>query len=218
MTVKVQLALDTLDEKHALKLAQEASPWVDILEAGTPLIKCVGIGVVSKLKETCPGKIVLADLKSTDIGAREAEMAFNAGADIVTTQGITTLATISAVQKEAEKWQRRAQVDMTGVVDPVARAKEVMDLGISLVLYQRSIDEEISQRVSWDEKTFQVVSSLCDLGLDVVVSGGVNLEIIPLFSNMPLFGIVVGRGITSQPDPAAAAAEIRELVNEIWID
>jgi 3-hexulose-6-phosphate synthase len=47
---KIQLALDTLDGDHALELAALAAPYVDIIEAGTPLIKSVGIGIVAKLQ------------------------------------------------------------------------------------------------------------------------------------------------------------------------
>jgi 3-hexulose-6-phosphate synthase len=101
---KIQLAIDKLDWDDALRLAALAAPYVDILEAGTPLIKSVGIRIVSELKAAHPDKLVLADLKSSDVGAYEANMAFKAGADIVTTQGITTLATIAEVQREADKW------------------------------------------------------------------------------------------------------------------
>ena len=36
--VKLQLAMDTLDGDEALRLAASIAPYVDILEAGTPLI------------------------------------------------------------------------------------------------------------------------------------------------------------------------------------
>jgi len=216
MTVKLQLALDTLDGDEAIKLAKLSAPYVDILEAGTPLIKSVGIQIVSKLKGAYPEKIVLADLKSSDVGAYEAEMAFNAGADIVTTQGITTLATIKEVQQEADKWGRRAEVDMTGVADPVTRAKEVGEFGVSLVLYHRSIDEEVTSGAAWDGKACRTVEQLCDLGLDVAVAGGVNADVIPLLCNAPLYGIVVGRGITAHADPGAAAQLIRQVITSTW--
>jgi 3-hexulose-6-phosphate synthase len=212
----VQIALDTLEYDHALSLASQAAPYIDILEAGTPLIKSVGIRIVTALKETYPEKIVLADLKSSDVGAYEAGMAFKAGADIITTQGITTLATITDVQREADKWERRAEVDMTGVADPLARSKEVKENGIDLVLYHRSIDEEISIGAAWDKKACQIVKSMCELDLDVSVAGGINLEILPLLAEMPIHGIVVGRGITAQTNPAKAAQEIREAVERIW--
>jgi 3-hexulose-6-phosphate synthase len=56
--VKLQLAMDTLDAGEALRLAECAAPFVDILEAGTPLIKSVGIDIVRKLKSIHPEKLV----------------------------------------------------------------------------------------------------------------------------------------------------------------
>lgn len=214
--IKLQLALDTLNGEEALELACLAAPYVNILEAGTPLIKSVGIGIVTRLKAAHPDKIVLADLKSSDVGAYEAEMAFRAGADIVTTQGITTLATIREVQREADKWKRRAEVDMTGVKDPVARAKEAREVGVSLVLYHRSIDEETTQGALWDERAVQVVADMCSLGLDVAIAGGVNQDVLPLLRGVPIYGIVVGRGITAQTDPARSASQIANCIREIW--
>lgn len=216
--VKLQLALDTLDGDEALKLASIAAPFVNILEAGTPLIKSVGISIVTRLKAAHPDKLILADLKSSDVGAYEAEMAFKAGADIVTTQGITTLATIREVQREADKWKRRAEVDMTGVDDPTARTKQVLELGVGLVLYHRSIDEETTQGALWDEKAVNTVRVMCALGLDVAIAGGINYDTLPLLSGIPIYGVVIGRGITAQPNPAEAAKKIAEHIRKIWPD
>lgn len=214
--VKLQLAMDTLDGEEALRLASTTAPFVDIIEAGTPLIKSVGIDIVRKLKSAHPYKLILADLKSSDVGAYEANMAFTAGADIVTTQGITTYATISEVQREADKWKRRAEVDMTGVKDPVTRAKEVQAAGVSLVLYHRSIDEELTEGAVWDERAVNTIRAMCALGLDVAVAGGIHYDTLPLLNGVPIYGVVVGRGITSQNDPAQAARKIAERIRDIW--
>ena len=214
--VNLQLAMDTLDGDEALRLTECTAPFVDILEAGTPLIKSVGIGIVRKLKSFHPEKLVLADLKSSDVGAYEANMAFTAGADIATTQGITTFATICEVQREADKWKRRAEVDMTGVKDPVARAKEVREAGVSLVLYHRSIDEEITEGALWDEKAVNTVREMCKLGLDVAIAGGIHYDILPLLRDVPIYGVVVGRGITAQPNPAQVAEKFAQRLREIW--
>jgi len=216
MPTNLQLALDTLDGEHALELAALAGPYVNILEAGTPLIKSVGISIVTRLKSAHPDKLVLADLKSSDVGAYEAEMAFKAGADIVTTQGITTLATIREVQREANTWARRAEVDMTGVADPFTRGKEVQAAGVSLVLYHRSIDEEVTQGASWDDQACRTVQALCDLGLDVAIAGGISAANLPQLCACRLYAVVIGRGITAQPNPAAAAAALAQQLRTIW--
>lgn len=214
--VKLQLAMDTLDGNEALRLADCTAPFVDILEAGTPLIKSVGINIVRKLKTAHPDKLILADLKSSDVGAYEANMAFTAGADIVTTQGITTFATIAEVQREADKWKRRAEVDMTGVKDPVARARDVKKAGVSLVLYHRSIDEELTEGAIWDERAVNTIRTMCALGLDVAIAGGITDEILPLLHGIPIYGIVVGRGITAQADAARAAEKVFQRIHELW--
>jgi len=214
--IKLQLAMDTLDGDEALKLAASVAPYADILEAGTPLIKSVGINIVRKLKSAHPEKTILADLKSSDVGAYEANMAFTAGADIVTTQGITTLATICEVQREADKWKRRAEVDMTGVKDPITRAKEAKAVGVSLVLYHRSIDEELTQGALWDDQAVNMIRAMCNLGLDVAIAGGINYDILTLLRGVPIYGIVIGRGITAQPDPAQAAEKITQRIRQIW--
>lgn len=214
--VKLQLAMDTLDGDEAVRLASATAPFVDIIEAGTPLIKSVGISIVTKLRTAHSEKIILADLKSSDVGAYEANMAFTAGADIVTTQGITTFATIVEVQREADKWNRRAEVDMTGVKDPVTRAKEVQAAGVSLVLYHRSIDEELTEGALWDEEAVNTVHDMCALGLDVAVAGGIHYDTLHLLRGLPIYGVVVGRGITAQADPAQAARKIAERIREIW--
>ena len=211
--IKLQLALDTLDGDQAMHLAAQAAPYVDIIEAGTPLIKSVGIGIVTRLRAAHPDKLILADLKTSDVGAYEAGMGFRAGADIVTTQGITTMATIAEVQREADAWQRRAEVDMTGVREVVSRAIDVKRVGVSLVLYHRSIDEEVTQSAAWDDAACNTVRELCNLGIDISIAGGVNAKILSRLRGLPLYGIVVGRGITAQPDPGAASAEISHMLS-----
>jgi 3-hexulose-6-phosphate synthase len=43
---KLQVALEFAEMEPALEVAKAVAPWVDILEAGTPLIKSAGLEVV----------------------------------------------------------------------------------------------------------------------------------------------------------------------------
>ena len=63
----LQVALDFEKMDQALQLASEIAPYVDIIEAGTPLIKSEGIRVVRVLKDAHPNKLICADLKMQDI-------------------------------------------------------------------------------------------------------------------------------------------------------
>lgn len=218
MSCKIQVALDVVDQERALEIARAVSPWVDILEAGTPLIKAVGLGVVRRLRQEHPDKLILADMKSTDVGGLEAAMAFRAGADITVASGVAPLATSEAVQREAERWGRRCLVDLTGVAGPASKAQELKEIGVDLVLYHRSIDEETTKGVVWSSEVRQEVGKLCQLGIDVGVAGGLDVSTLPLFCDFPVFSLVFGRAITAQPDPATAARELSQRVAELWPD
>ncbi|NIS80079.1 MAG: 3-hexulose-6-phosphate synthase [Anaerolineales bacterium] len=216
MTCKVQVALDFAEMEKALEVAQAVGPYVDILEAGTPLIKSVGMEIVRRLREQHPDKLIVADMKSTDVGAFEADMAFKAGADYTVASGITTLATIKEVQREADQWGRRCVVDLTGVQDLIPKCEALREIGVDLVLVHRSIDEEVTRGASWTEVDCRIVGELCKLGLDVMIAGGLGVSNLPLFCEYPIFAVVIGRGITMQDDPAAAAMQIAEFIEEKW--
>ena len=93
--MKLQVAMDVLTTKDALELAGKAAPHVDIIELGTPLIKAEGLSAITAIKEAHPDKIVFADLKTMDAGELEADIAFSAGADLVTVLGVAGDSTIA---------------------------------------------------------------------------------------------------------------------------
>ena len=216
MACKIQIALDFGEMEKALEVARAVSPHVDILEAGTPLIKSAGLEVVRQLRSQHPDKLIVADMKSTDVGAFEADLAFKAGADFTVASGVTTLATIAEVQREADQWGRRCIVDLTGVRDLSSRCEQLTDIDVNLVLVHRSIDEEMTKGTSWSEEDCEQISRIAEMGMEVMIAGGLGLSNLPLFCNSPIYAIVIGRGITGQDNPAAAAEEIAALVEEQW--
>src|SRR5690242_6328172 len=86
-TPLLQLALDYISLPPALVMAAQVGPEVDIIEIGTPLCKAAGIDAVRAVREICPNNLILADLKTPDVGGLEAAMAFDAGADMMTVIG-----------------------------------------------------------------------------------------------------------------------------------
>ena len=76
----LQVALDTHNLHRALQIARESvEGGVDWLEAGTPLIKSVGMEAVRELKKLFPSMKIVADLKIMDVGGYETEIAAKAG-------------------------------------------------------------------------------------------------------------------------------------------
>ena len=122
--MKLQFAMDTLTTEKALELAAAAAPHVDILELGTPAHQERRASrAVTAIKDAHPDKIVFADLKTMDAGELEADIAFSAGADLVTVLGVAGDSTIAGAVKAAKAHGKGIVVDLIGVADKAARAK-----------------------------------------------------------------------------------------------
>jgi 3-hexulose-6-phosphate synthase len=203
--MKLQFAMDTLTTEAALELAAAAAPHVDILELGTPLIKSVGLSAITAVKEAHPDKIVFADLKTMDAGELEADIAFSAGADLVTVLGTAGDSTIAGAVTAAKKHGKGVVVDLIGVADKPGRAKEVVALGAEFVEMHAGLDEQA-------EEGFTFATLLEDgkaSGVPFSVAGGVNVSTIGAVAESGARVAVVGGAIYGAPDVGAAAAALR---------
>ncbi|WP_028122855.1 3-hexulose-6-phosphate synthase [Epilithonimonas tenax] len=206
---KLQVAIDLLTTEAALELAGKVAPYVDIIELGTPLIKAEGLKVVTAMKEAHPTKLVFADMKTADTGALEAEMAFKAGADLVTVMGAVDDATIKGAVEAAAKYGRKVVVDTIGVKDRVQRAKEVTAFGVAFVELHAGLDEQALPGYS--------IQKLIDEGkaanVPFSIAGGVNINTIKAVLEAGAEVIVAGGAIYGAEDPAAAAKALKEAIS-----
>lgn len=206
--MKLQFAIDTLTTEHALALAAAAAPHVDILELGTPLIKSEGLSAVTAIKNAHPDKIVFADLKTMDAGELEAEIAFATGADLVTVLGTAGDSTIVGAVKAATKHGKGVVVDLIGVADKPARAKEVVALGAEFVEMHAGLDEQAEEGFTFETLLRDGEAS----GVPFSVAGGVNASSIGAVQNSGARIAVAGSAIYSASDVGAAAALLRDAI------
>ena len=205
---KLQVAIDLLTTEAALELAHKVAPYVDIIELGTPLIKAEGLRVVTAMKEAFPDKLVFADMKTADTGALEAEIAFKAGADLVTVMGTVDDATIKGAVEAAKKYGKQVVVDTIGVKNRVQRAKEVTAFGVAFVELHAGLDEQALPGYS--------VQTLIGEGKEAKVpfsvAGGVNIDNIKDVVAAGAEVAVAGGAIYGAQDPAAAAKALKDAI------
>jgi 3-hexulose-6-phosphate synthase len=206
--MQLQFAMDTLTTEAALALAAEAAPHVDILELGTPLIKSEGLAAITAIKEAHPDKIVFADLKTMDAGELEADIAFGAGADLVTVLGTAGDSTIAGAVAAAQRHGKGVVVDLIGVADKPARAREVIALGAEFVEMHAGLDEQAEPGFSLDTLLRDGEAA----GMPFSVAGGVNAGSVAAVQAAGARTAVAGSAIYSAPDVAAAAAAIRAAI------
>lgn len=213
---KLQLALDFISLPLALRMAVLASDPMDIIEIGTPLSKAAGVAAISGIREVCPDKLILADYKTPDVGALEAQMAFDNGADFVTVIGGAALETVRQSVLASKKAGKQTLMELTGVRNIMEQAKEWKDCGVEWMVYHRGWDEEGSGGRLWNEKDFNVISDLTDLGYKITVTGGLDVTNIHLFKDLNVEALVFGRAIHQAVEPLRAAQLIREEVEKYW--
>ena len=215
---QLQLALDYFDLAPALAMAQIVHKEVDILEIGTPLTKGGGMLAVKTIREMCPDILILADIKSPDVGGGEAKMAFDAGADWMTVLGAAPLDTIKLALEEANSRPGKEMfIELTGIRDIIARAMEWRSIGIERMVYHRGWDEGNLSR-TWDAQDLATIQELIRMGFKISVAGGLGLDMIPFFQGVDISVFVIGRAIRETPDPAATARKFRAAINTYGFD
>jgi 3-hexulose-6-phosphate synthase/6-phospho-3-hexuloisomerase len=212
MSVILQVALDLLNAHRAIAIARDSIKgdsgcW---LEVGTPLIKSEGMDIVRKLKQTFPGKTIVADMKTMDTGALETEMASKAGADVICILGASDNSTIQDALKSARKYGSKIMVDLIGVKDKIKRAKELEKLGVDYLCIHVGIDEQMIGK-----KPIDVLASIVkSTSVPVAVAGGLNSETVADVVKAGASIIIVGGAITKAKNIKEATKTIKKAIAE----
>ncbi len=204
--MKLQVALDTLLLPEAIELVEDLRPLIDIVEIGTPFILRDGTGPILKTKELFPELDVLADFKIMDAGAYEAELAFSAGADIVTVLGAAHDDTVEGVTRVARNMGRQVMVDLIAVKDKPRRAIELDHMGVDFFCLHTPTDTGISVPQS-DTRAMNAAG----LRGRLAIAGGITPSVLEKCGKLGPDLVVVGGFITQHEDPVLAAKQIRAL-------
>ncbi len=204
----LQVALDFLSLEKALDVAALTKTYVDIIEAGTPLIKSEGIKVVDTFRKKFHDKQIFADLKIMDTGALEARMAFDSGADMVSVCGQASIETIEEAIKETRKWNKKVVVDLIGSKYCTLRSKELRHLSPDYFCIHTSIDEQVKGK-----KSFKGLEEFSRENLPFCIAGGISPEDIPLIMPFKPSIVIVGGYITKAENPGEAGRIIKEAID-----
>ncbi len=204
----LQVALDLMHLKRALEIARESlEGGADWIEAGTPLIKSEGAECLRALKREFPGRTLVADMKTMDVGAFEVEIAAKAGADVITVLGLSDDGTVSESVLAARKYGAAIMVDMINVPDKVKRAKRVEELGASYVCLHVGIDEQMKGEGSPLDMVSEVAETI---SIPLAVAGGITAETAPRMIERGASVIIVGGGIIKTGDVRSAARAVKD--------
>ena len=206
----LQIALDLMQLSRTLVIAHEAvDGGADWIEAGTPLIKSEGAEAVRALRREFPGKKLIADTKTMDVGAFEVEIMAKAGADIVTVLGLAEDSTIDEAVKAGRKYGAEIMVDMINVPDKVARAKEVEKLGVAYICLHMGIDTQMKG----EEPPIDILRKIVEaVSIPVAVAGGITAENAGSYVEAGASDVIVGGAIIKTENIKGAAENIKKAM------
>ncbi len=216
--MKIQVALDLTDLRRAVELTRElCKAGLELVEAGTPLIKMFGLPVVSAIKSACPTAEVVADLKTADVGALEARLAREFGADWGTVFGATNIETIEEFVKEARALGLKAAVDLIGLPNALERAREIKRRVVpDLFIFHLGVDVQKRMGLRFEE-LLEMASRLRTEGVGVGIAGGITEREIKIIieGGKTVDVIIVGRAIVSDPSPSSKFIIMKNILKQV---
>ena len=211
----IQISLDVTTIDEALDLAGAAArAGVDWLEAGTPLILAEGLHGVRALRQHFPDKPIVADLKTMDGAGLEAEMMFQAGANMVVVMGQAHDASIIEQVKMAKRYGGQVMCDVMLCPDKPGRAAQAEALGVDYIIVHTGFDER--NMIPGLSPLDDLADVLAAVTIPVQAVGGLSIEqalhTLDLGAEIVVFGAPL---VISGSEFKAAADDFEAILREI---
>jgi len=237
-TFQISVDVDSIDRGIAIAEAALAA-GVNLIEMGTPLLKCGGVyNVVPAFRERFPDTLLLADMKTMDGGAFEARAVYMGGGNIIDFLALSGSDTARAVCVVRDEFRdsdpaipRLAFADILvpqqGPAETaVNAARRMVDSGVDGVGVHLQLD---ARRANGDllksDYLFDVACAIHDAVGDAVsvqVVGGLSIDQAIALAHAGLKAFVVSgnlgiadTGVRYGLPPAEIEAHIAEFIQQV---
>lgn len=216
MKPMLQIALDTLTIEDAINNVEKVENEIDVIEVGTILITSCGKKAIKEIAHTFPKKIIVADNKIADAGEVFAKMMFDNGAKFTTCICAAEIPTIKKVLETAKAYNREndVQIELTSYFT-FEQARQWRLIGIEQVVYHRSRDAQLAG-VKWSQDDLNKITKLCEMGFKVTVTGGIEVDDISFFKDLPIYIFIAGRSIRDATNPIEVARSFHKEFEKYW--
>jgi 3-hexulose-6-phosphate synthase/6-phospho-3-hexuloisomerase len=210
MPILIQIALDFPTIEQAIACARlGVQAGVDILEAGTPLIVAQGAGTIGALKKAFPNHPVLADYKTMDSGGKNNHLTHAQGGQYMTVCGNAPDETIQAAVAARKESGVKVVIDLIGVKNVPARAKQCQDWGVDMLYLHYGADQRRADAsrdsTQWLDDVLKVVTIPVGVGtfdtVDAVIAARKGAAL-----------VAIGHPVISNENPLASLTQYVQRV------
>ncbi len=207
----LQVALNCLELDDALWRADCVKEYADILEIGTLLLKKEGVRIIEQIKHSYPDKLVFADTKTIDLGRFEAQIVFDAGADMMSVCGIASDETIENAIHEAHSCGKKVVIDLIGLGNSYRQVKRLSYLHPDYLTVHTGADERKT-----NNNLFEKVEIIAQISpIPLAISGGIHLDDISYLLMFHPAILVVGSAIFSTENPRKTTERFWHSINTL---
>lgn len=206
--MRLQVAIDRVSIERADELIEQTAGYADIIEVGTSLIKDFGLeGSVKVLRDKYPGQCILADIKTCDEGAYEFRKTYEAGGDIPTVMGFSSIATIRACRDVAKEFGKEYMIDLLEVSD---EKLEILKQEFPEAIFGVHLPSD-NAGAGLSELVLHMCSQMKGIK-KTAVAGGVTLDTVEIMKKAGVDIVIVGGAICKAEDVTAAAKAFADAV------
>lgn len=205
--MKYQVALDAITMDDALTLVQKIYDDIDVIELGSPFVWTHPIQAISDFKRRFSKAKILADYKIMDGGAYCAQLAFDAGADIITVAGVSLDANIQGAIDAAHACGKEALVDMMAVPFELLgdRAGEIEKMGADYICIHRGLGVTTSP-----VEHLKLLRNILNK-TKIAIAGGINLDTMKEIAPYQPDLVIIGSALAKATDPLRYLREMKQI-------
>lgn len=221
---QIQVALDMdADVETICKVARQAyKGGVEIMEAGTPAIKRHGTDLLlPALKQATPKALIVADLKTMDVGNLEARIAYRSGADVTAVLAVSGVYVIMEALSEAVKNDKAILIDFIGCPDPLSELERLVERlegyeDSVIFCLHRGISEQLKGRGIYEQRQLISEARKRSGKFLLAIAGGIKEGTAAEIASYGVDVFVVGSAIYNSTDPEETSRRILKEVREAY--
>ncbi|MEW6222482.1 MAG: orotidine 5'-phosphate decarboxylase / HUMPS family protein [Candidatus Hadarchaeota archaeon] len=191
-----------------------------IVEAGTPSVKRHGVdALIPALRKAAPDALLVADLKTMDVGNLEARIAFRAGADVAAVLAIGGRTKVIEAVSEAERWDKAVLIDLIDCPDPLEMIESLVrhlkgQEGRVILCLHRGISEQLKGRGIYEQTALISEAKKRAGRFTLAVAGGLKEGVVKDVVKAGADICIAGSAVYNSTNPKETARRILQEMRE----
>lgn len=207
--MKLYIAFDLVDLEKCIQIARIVEPYVDRFEIRAPLLYTYGVHAIEAFRKEFPEKELFVDTKIINHGKELSNLAFQAGADIISVMAGAPEHFTHAVCNHAHDQKKKVLLDLLDTPLVGQAALTASSLGVDGIIFYQTPEENQGYAPSEKWQSVQENSSV-----PIFIGSNITRNTIDGVLVLHPAGITISKAVTQAQDPLAEILFFVEKIKE----